>query len=57
MTDKEQPFSQPEFTVAKTKDEFGNDRFFVQDQDGEWVGPAYDTADQAFGAIDQLKSA
>lgn len=39
------------YTIAHTKDEFGQDRWFVEDEHCDWVAGPYDTielaADQA----------
>jgi hypothetical protein len=42
-------------SVAKTLDEFGQERFFVQTYMGDWVGEPYDTFDLADDAIKRLR--
>lgn len=36
-------------TVEKTQDEFGNDRFFIANDKGDWLAGPFDTEEQARG--------
>lgn len=47
----------PKYTIDKTQDEFGTDRYFVADENGDWVGDAHDTVDQAQQEVERLVAA
>lgn len=40
----------PRLTVDHTKDEFGQDRFFVADENGDWIGEPHSTREAALAA-------
>lgn len=39
------------YTVDKTQDEDGKDRFFITNAQGDWIGQPYDTEELALNAI------
>lgn len=45
------PVVQGPLRVAHTTDEFGHDRYFVEDGTGDWIGEPFDTAELAAQAI------
>lgn len=45
------------YTIDRTQDEFGVDRFNVADEDGDWVEAPFDTYEQAAEEIKRLNEA
>lgn len=45
------PVVQGPLSVAHTTDEFGQDRYFVEDANADWISDPFDTAEEAAQAI------
>lgn len=43
-----------DYTIDKTQDEDGKDRFFIADENGDWIGEPFDTEDLALEAIKDM---
>ena len=48
-------FPYDRFHLSATVDEFGQQRWFVEDGDGDWISEAFDTRDLAEGELNRLK--
>lgn len=44
-----------DYTVDRTVDEFDEARYFVCDENGDWIGMPYDSAEAAFEEIERLR--
>lgn len=43
------------YTVEETQDEFGYPKFFVTNEDGDWVRDPFDSREAAYEEIERLK--
>jgi hypothetical protein len=42
--------------VANTQDEFGKERFFVEDANGDWISDPLDSREEALTELDRLNT-
>lgn len=44
------------YSIEKTQDEFGNDKWFVVDENGDWPGDAHDDKESARAEMIELNA-